>query len=175
MPKRQSPVLEEKQRKLLLWTAIAGLIFGLIGFGSIAEDVLRTGRDALRWHKASGQIVLVKIDDDSLRQVGRWPWPRRYHAQLTDRLTAAGAKRILFDLTFFGVTTPTDDRAFADAIKRSGRVVLARRTRSGPNEGTNQQGTSLQKLSTAAQQTATISWQYNFRQSVTRIHYAGVT
>src|SRR3954454_12964570 len=97
--KRENPVLEEKQRKLLLWTAIAGLIFGFIGFGHIAEDVLRTGRDALRWHKASGQIVVVKIDDQSLRAVGRWPWPRRYHAQLADRLSAAGANRIFFDVS----------------------------------------------------------------------------
>ena len=174
VPKRQSPVLEEKQRKLLLWTAIAGLIFGLIGFGGIAEDVLRTGRDALHWHKASGQVVLVKIDDESLRQVGRWPWPRRYHGQLTDRLTAAGAKRILFDLSFFGVTTRADDDAFASAIKRSGRVILARRTRSGPNEGADQEGSSLPKITAAAKGMATISWQYNFRQSVTRIPYAAL-
>jgi hypothetical protein len=41
----------------------AGLLFGLIGFGEIAEDALRAGRDRLHWHKASGDIVLVKIDD----------------------------------------------------------------------------------------------------------------
>ncbi len=45
-------------------------------------------------------IVLVKIDDQSLRDVGRWPWPRREVGQITNRLTAAGAKRIFFDLTF---------------------------------------------------------------------------
>ena len=59
--------------KLLLWTAIAGLIFGLIGAGEIAEDALRTVRDNFHSHKASGNIVLVKIDDEALRQVGRWP------------------------------------------------------------------------------------------------------
>ena len=131
--KRGKLGLEPKQWKLLLWTALAGLIFGLIEFGSIAEDVLRAGRNSLHWHRASGDIVLVKIDEQSLREVGRWPWPRRYHAQLTDRLSEAGAKRIFFDISFFGATNPADDRSFADALKRSGRAILATRTRSGPN------------------------------------------
>jgi len=169
---RGIPVLEEKQRKLLLWTAIVGLIFGLIGFGHIAEDVFRTGRDSLHWHKASGQIVLVKIDSQALRKIGRWPWPRRYHGQLADRLTAAGAKRILFDISFFGATTREDDRAFAEALKRSGRVVLATRTRSGPSAGEEQEGPPLPAFASAAQGLATISWVYNFRQTVTEIPYA---
>ena len=32
---------------LLLWVAIAGLIFGLIGFGELPEDVLRASRNSL--------------------------------------------------------------------------------------------------------------------------------
>ena len=107
-------MLERKQWKLLLWTAFAGLIFGLIGFGEIGEGSLRALRNCLHWHKASGDIVLVKIDDESLRKIGRWPWPRRYHAQLTDRLSEAGAKRIVFDISFFGRTTAADDTAFAE-------------------------------------------------------------
>jgi EAL domain-containing protein (putative c-di-GMP-specific phosphodiesterase class I)/CHASE2 domain-containing sensor protein len=169
---RGMPVLEEKQRKLLLWTAIIGLIFGLIGFGHIAEDVVRTGRDALHWHKASGQVVLVKIDSQALRKVGRWPWPRRYHAQLTDRLTAAGAKRILFDISFFGATDHENDRALAQALKRSGRVILATRTRAGPFASAEQEGPPLPAFAGAAKGLATISWVYNFRQTVTEIPYA---
>jgi len=170
--KRGKIVLDEKQRKLLLWTAIAGLIFGIIQFGMIAEDVFRAGRDAIRWHKASGQVVLVRIDDQSLRHVGRWPWPRRYHADLADRLTQAGAKRILFDISFFGVTNSQDDRAFADAVKRSGRVILAARTRAGTYNGTEVEELPLPAFAGSAKGLATISWAYNFRQAVTRIPYA---
>ena len=53
-------------------------IFGLIGFGEIAEDWLRVARNSFHKHHASGDIVVVKIDDQSLREVGNWPWPRRY-------------------------------------------------------------------------------------------------
>ena len=59
--------------RTLFWVAIAGLIFGVLGLGKIGDDVLRTGRNSLHWHKASGDIVVVKIDNAALKAVGRWP------------------------------------------------------------------------------------------------------
>jgi len=156
--------------KLLLWTAIAGLIFGLIGAGEIAEDALRTVRDNFHSHKASGNIVLVKIDDEALRQVGRWPWPRGYHAKLTDELTDAGAKRIFFDINFFGATDQANDRAFADSLKRSKRVVLAVRTRAGPNKLGAREVVALPMFGNA--QVGTIDWQYNYQNAVRGIPYS---
>ena len=93
--KRQTTVSEPAPWKLLLWTAIAGLVFGLIGFGEIAEDYLRSTRNSLHPHRASGDIVLVLIDDQSLRQVGNWPWRRQQDAVLLDRLTAIGHRQIV--------------------------------------------------------------------------------
>jgi len=168
--KRQTIGNEARPWKLLLWTAVAGLILGLI-FGDL-ERWPRTARNSLHWHKASGDIVLVKIDSKSLRDVGRWPWPRRYNAEITDRLNAAGAKRIFFDISFFGSTNPADDRAFAEAMQRSGRVVLGARTRSGPQGGTELEGLPLPVFAKAAHGLATISWRYDFQQAVTDIPYA---
>jgi EAL domain-containing protein (putative c-di-GMP-specific phosphodiesterase class I)/CHASE2 domain-containing sensor protein len=155
--------------KVLLWTALAGLIFGLLQFGEIAEDLLRSGRNSLHWHKASGDIVLVKIDDESLRQVGRWPWPRSNHAEMTDVLTKAGAKRIFFDIGFFGATDPVDDRQFADALTRSNRVVLAVRTVTGTNSA-GQRAVPLPAFGNAP--VATIDWEYNWQNAVWRIPYS---
>jgi len=168
--KRPKVSTEARPWKLLLWSAIAGLVLGLL-LGD-AEGVLRSIRNSLHWHQASGDVVLVKIDNQALRKVGRWPWPRRYQGQLTDRLTEAGAKRILFDITFVGATDPADDRAFADALKRSGRVILPTRTLSGPSGWTKQETTPLPGLGDAASGLGTISWHYNFQQSVTDIPYA---
>lgn len=39
-------------------------------------------------------IVIVAIDEQSLREIGRWPWSRRTHAELIRTLSAAGAKAI---------------------------------------------------------------------------------
>ena len=63
MPSRKKHKSEASPRRLLLWVAIAGLIFGLIELGQVSEDWLRTGRNNLHMHKASGEIVLVGIDD----------------------------------------------------------------------------------------------------------------
>ena len=110
--------------KLLLRTALVVLACAFIGIGSLMEDMLRVARNGLHTHDASGDIVFVKIDDKALRQVGRWPWSRRYHAALTDRITQAGANRIFFDVAFEAKSNPRDDRTLAEAIERSGRVTL---------------------------------------------------
>lgn len=157
--------------RLLLWTALAGLIFGLIGFGQILEDTLRSARNSLHWHQASGETVLVRIDDDSLRQIGRWPWPRRNHAQLTDALTAAGAQRILFDFDFIGQSDPNNDRRLSESFKRSGRVVLPVRTRAGPGDGSPRFVTS-DPMFTRHTQLGTISARYNYQNAVWSLPYA---
>ena len=169
MPTGKTHKADRATFKALLWTAIAGLIFGLIGFGEIAEDLMRAGRNSLHLHKASGDIALVKIDDEALRQVGRWPWPRRNHAQMIDALTSAGAKRIFFDISFFGVTNPEDDRQFAEALKRSNRVVLAVRTRRS-NAAGQQDVVPLPVV--ADTPLATIDWQYNWQNAVWQIPYS---
>ena len=162
---------QQKPLRLLLWTAIAGLIFGLIGFGEIAEDWLRVGRNSLHWHKASGDIVLVKIDDRSLREVSRWPWPRRYHAQLVDALTRQGATRIFFDVNFTGPTNRLDDQQLASALRRSGRVYLAVRSRSGPEGGNEIDAGPLPEFERNSGQ-GTISVPYNWQNAAWQLPYA---
>src|SRR5262245_50419916 len=43
-------------------------------------------------------VALVVIDDKSIAELGRWPWSRSYFATVVRRLTAAGARVIVFDL-----------------------------------------------------------------------------
>ncbi|HLJ20955.1 MAG TPA: CHASE2 domain-containing protein, partial [Stellaceae bacterium] len=49
--------------------------------------------------------LVVDIDEESLRKLGQWPWPRTVLADLTDKLTDAGAAAIGYDLIF-----PESDR-----------------------------------------------------------------
>jgi len=43
---------------------------------------------------AASQIAIVAIDDESIRKLGRWPWPRTILAETIEQLTAAKAKVI---------------------------------------------------------------------------------
>jgi adenylate cyclase len=71
-------------------------------------------------------LLIVGIDEASFQEMRRpWPWPRRFHAELVNRLAAAGARLIVFDVLFADPTTPEDDHSFAAAIGRAGNVILA--------------------------------------------------
>lgn len=73
------------------------------------------------------EILLVGIDPASFNALGHsWPWPRRYHARLIQRLTDAGAALIVFDIFFGEPGKAEDDRLLTEAMQKSGRVVLAR-------------------------------------------------
>src|SRR5687767_2497409 len=98
--------------RLLIWATLAALAFGLLGLGEVAEDALRVGRNSLHQHRASGDIVLVDIDEESLQEVGSWPWPRRRHARMVDELSRLGARRIFFDVAFSHRSNPDEDRIF---------------------------------------------------------------
>src|ERR1700734_3544535 len=45
-------------------------------------------------------VVIVDIDEASLKEIGQWPWPRTVVADLVTRLTALGAAAIGFDAVF---------------------------------------------------------------------------
>ncbi|HET7708194.1 MAG TPA: EAL domain-containing protein [Sphingomicrobium sp.] len=171
MSSRKHDRPKESPLKLLLWTAVAGLIFGLIQAGSLLEDLARTARNKSHVHRASGDIVLIAIDDASLRQVGRWPWPRRHYADLIDRVTESGAKSIFFDIMVSTKSDAEDDRRFANALKRSGLVTLPTQSREGPDDGTVR---DMPPLAMFAKHTkvASIAVRYNYQNAVWDIPYA---
>lgn len=46
------------------------------------------------------EVVIVAIDEKSIDQLGRWPWPYTVQARLVDQLTAYGAAAIGYDVVF---------------------------------------------------------------------------
>ena len=51
-------------------------------------------------------VVIIDIDEESLAEVGQWPWPRTEVGRLVDRLRTNGAVASAFDVVF-----PEPDRA----------------------------------------------------------------
>src|SRR5690606_40908755 len=39
-------------------------------------------------------IVIVAIDDYSIAELGRWPWPRKHHAQVIEQIGNAAPRAI---------------------------------------------------------------------------------
>ena len=75
---------------------------------------------------AGDRVVVVRIDQKSLAELGRWPWSRRLHAQLIDRLDAAGVRGIGLDILLSdpALYDPEGDALLARALGKSGKVVL---------------------------------------------------
>jgi signal transduction histidine kinase/CHASE2 domain-containing sensor protein len=75
------------------------------------------------------RVVIVYLDLASFLHERQNPadrWPRNFHAQLLDRLTADGARAVVFDILF---DSPSENRAadeaFAAALKNNSRAILA--------------------------------------------------
>jgi len=87
---------------------------------------------------ADPRIVLVEIDQASIAQIGGWPWSRRVHARLLERLTAAGARGVALDVLLSepALFDPEGDALLARAIDRSGKVVLPVYATTGADGGT---------------------------------------
>jgi signal transduction histidine kinase/CHASE2 domain-containing sensor protein len=69
------------------------------------------------------RVVIVAIDEASLRQFGRFPISRQYYTRLLQTLTQANSSVVVFNLVF---SEPNpQDADFAKAISEHGRVALA--------------------------------------------------
>ncbi len=79
---------------------------------------------------ARDDILIVSIDDYSLAQLGRWPWPRALHAELISQIAAAGPRAIGLDVIMSEPESAQadggrpGDRALAEALQQSRRTVL---------------------------------------------------
>jgi serine/threonine-protein kinase len=52
-------------------------------------------------HAPSQRVAVIAIDDQSVANIGRWPWPREIHAQMIGNLKQAGAKVVGYASFFF--------------------------------------------------------------------------
>src|SRR5919197_231570 len=91
----------------------------------VQSDAVALRFQARESHRPA-DLVVVAIDDVTFSDLRRqWPFPRRLHAQAIDRLRAAGARTIVYDVQFTEPTTERDDLALYDAVRYAGNVVLA--------------------------------------------------
>ena len=113
-----------------LMIGITGSLLGLSPYGTVFErsvglDWLFKTRGEI--HPPSGVAVIaidgttgVRLDIPELPR----EWPRSIHGELVDALVNYGASAIVFDIDFRRVRSPVEEQKFAEAARRSDRVVL---------------------------------------------------
>jgi signal transduction histidine kinase/CHASE2 domain-containing sensor protein len=126
--------MKGRWRGLVPWQwLIAALVLSIGATLSIRQEILwdwdhivydyLVRRDA---QPPPDDVVVVAIDETSLEALGRWPWSRRLHAQLVDRLASGGAALIVLDILFAEAdrSDPGADLELARAIAEAGNVIM---------------------------------------------------
>ena len=125
----------------VILTGIAALIaslFLMVFEPAFVSSVSRQAFDVLLRTTArppqAHAVVMVDIDEESLSELGQWPWPRRILAELTDRLWKGGASVVVFDIVF-----PEEDRTSPLVAEREWRKVFGTeiRVQGIPSEKSN--------------------------------------
>ncbi len=76
-------------------------------------------------HAPPASVTIVGIDNSSLAVLPRYPFSRRYHARAIENLHAAGARLIVYDISFDRPTSPAADDALLRAAGRGAPIVFA--------------------------------------------------
>lgn len=123
-------------RLAIIITIVMALFYALYGDGFTLFKILEL--KTLDWRfrvrgtrPAAEEVVVVAIDDYSIEALGRWPWPRYYHAEVIDRLARDGAKIVGFDLMF----TEPEDNPGLDALNQLSQYYKSLSIAGGSDEG----------------------------------------
>jgi adenylate cyclase len=81
--------------------------------------------------KDTSKVIILEITQESYDQIpqpyNKWPWARSIYVNIIENLTEAGVKAIGIDINMLGPDqfSPKNDSLMREAIKKSGKVVLA--------------------------------------------------
>lgn len=109
---------------LVIGLGVAILVLGIWSSSLFSSFRLRLNNVQYTQREASGDVVLVAIDDASLAEYGRISdWPRGLHADLINALAEDGAKVVAFDVLFAEPSEdPAEDEVLAQAIDNARRT-----------------------------------------------------
>ncbi|WP_456404696.1 CHASE2 domain-containing protein [Thiolapillus sp.] len=129
--------LSRNPRVVAVFIAMLALAIDFSGLAQRLELAVADVNMSLVPQNAPENIAIVAVDEKSLREYGRWPWSRQMHARLLERLRGAGSGPVVFDVLFADENQddPAGDQAFAAAVARHGKVVLAMISDEDPDDG----------------------------------------
>src|SRR6185295_11105007 len=115
-----------RTRTALLIAIAAGVAVTLLLAFDVADPLELPARDLvlrrLPQHAAQ-QTVVVAIDEQSLRDVGAWPWDRSKLATIVDRAADAGARGVILDILL--AEPRSGDEQLAKSAKRLPVLAVA--------------------------------------------------
>lgn len=102
----------------------AGMAFSYFRIFDVYELQTYDWRFKLRGDRpVSDLIAIIEIEESTLENIGQWPFDRRFHAELIDRLARLGARAVVFDILF--VESGASDEWVANSARAAGNVYFA--------------------------------------------------
>lgn len=127
-----SPPETRRPNRTTNWLALNLFLLMVIAVLSLTYPVQELSRrlgDAFFWlrghQETSAVVALVLIDDASLEQYGRWPWPRTQLARLIRGVNGQRPASVGVDILLSEPADEIGDQDLAQAISEAGNVVLA--------------------------------------------------
>jgi signal transduction histidine kinase len=125
---RPDALLHDTWASRIVLSLVLLLLVSVLSFFPVVRDVELRITDTffrLMPHPTErSAVVLVLIDDESLRQYGRWPWSREILGTLVSKITKAGAGVIGLDVLLSEPQSPATDGALEQSLKASARTVI---------------------------------------------------
>jgi adenylate cyclase len=108
---------------LIVWVIVL-LFFLYTVFQTLSNTIYDYDIQNSMSHMPNEDIIVIRIDEDSINEIGKFPWDRKAYIPFLQQ--TAAAKVVAFDI-MFGTDSPDpeSDRLFADALKQHGKVILA--------------------------------------------------
>ncbi|GMR05353.1 MAG: adenylate/guanylate cyclase domain-containing protein [Thermodesulfobacteriota bacterium] len=101
---------------LLAWSQMPASLSAL---DLMASDAMSAARPL---RSPPEDVIIVAIDDKSVDELGRWPWPRSTIAALVRALSPA--RTVAFDMVFSEEVAPASDAELGTAVAGAGNIVL---------------------------------------------------
>lgn len=136
-------ILSMKKTRLFHWiTLLSTILFAflqlsdylhLFEFSNIISDKVESKTYDLRLHlrnyfkpqEPMKDIIIVSVDEESIKDIGRWPWRRDVQAALVSKISKGRPKVIGIDIMYTEPESKETDEKLAKAFREAGNVVLA--------------------------------------------------
>jgi adenylate cyclase len=126
---------------------VLSVALGLLGWAAIRSltgnwlPMLEDRSGDLVWRmgaerKDERRLILVDINEQSLREIGPWPWPRATQARLIEQLAKAGARQQILDIVL--ADARPDDALLKQVLQQQQSVlaqIFALDPGTGPSSG----------------------------------------
>ncbi len=113
------------------WALIALLSSALLVYLTLQNATARADNLLYDWMaqaapaNPAANTIVIAIDEASLAEYGRWPWPRSTQAKLAEKLASAQTKAVVWDIILSEAGADGEDAALAKAFDEIDTLFLA--------------------------------------------------